>query len=122
MSQRVFLCKLRDFPARGRGVFQVEGTHVLVARTEDGFCGVVNRCPHMGFPLTNARIEGSRITCPLHNSQFDLCSGENHDWVRGLAGVPVPGWIRGLMLMGRQPAPIKTYRIVLQDDALYAEL
>ena len=121
MSKRVFLTTLADFPARGRGVYDVEGTPVLVVRVKDGFCGVVNKCPHMGFPLTNARVEGNRITCPLHNSQFDLCTGENHDWVRGLAGVPVPGWTRGLLLMGKKPTPIRSYAVVVLDDKLYIE-
>ncbi len=122
MSQRVFLTTLAGFPARGRGVFNVDGTPVLVVRSGDGFCGVINRCPHMGFPLTNARIEGDILTCPLHNSQFHICSGENHDWVRGLAGAAMPGWIRGLLVMGRKPAPIRTYRIVVLDGNLFAEV
>ena len=122
MSQRVFITTLADFPTRGRGVFDVDSTRVLVVRTGDGFCAVVNRCPHMGFPLLNARIEGNTITCPLHNSQFDLCTGENLDWVRGIAGLPVPGWTRGLLMMGRKPTPIKTYPIIILDGKLYAEV
>jgi nitrite reductase/ring-hydroxylating ferredoxin subunit len=121
MSRQVFLTDLADFPARGRGVYNVEGTPVLVVRVKDGFCAVVNKCPHMGFPLSNARIEDNTITCPFHNSQFDICSGENRDWVRGLAGAPLPGWVRGLFVMGRKPAPIRSYRIVVLDGKLYAE-
>lgn len=122
MSKRVFLTNLENFPAGGRGVFTVEGTQVLVVRMGDGFCAVANRCPHMGFPLTRARIEGTTLTCPLHNSQFDLCSGENRDWVRGLAGVAMPLWTRGLLLMGKKPRGIRTYRIVVEQEKLYAEL
>jgi nitrite reductase/ring-hydroxylating ferredoxin subunit len=122
MSERVFITTLANFPVRGRGVFDVNGTRVLVVRTEDGFCAVVNKCPHMGFPLLNGKIEGNTITCPLHNSQFDLCTGENRDWVRGIAGLPVPGWTRGLLMMGKKPTPIKTYPIIILDGKLYAEI
>jgi nitrite reductase/ring-hydroxylating ferredoxin subunit len=122
MAERIFLTKISDFPGRGRGVFNLDGRQILVIRLDDGYCGLVNRCPHMGFPLTNARVEGHTLTCPLHNSQFDLCSGDNQDWVRGLAGTPMPGWIRGMLAMGRKPASLRTYPVLVEGDSLYIEL
>jgi nitrite reductase/ring-hydroxylating ferredoxin subunit len=32
-------------------------------------------CGHMRFPLGDAKLEGTVVTCPLHKAQFDLTSG-----------------------------------------------
>ncbi|MCX7607624.1 MAG: Rieske (2Fe-2S) protein [Anaerolineales bacterium] len=122
MSKRIFLVKLSDFPANNRAVFNVEGHSILVIRVPDGFRAVANRCPHLGLPLAGGKVEGDTITCPFHNSQFHLSTGENLDWVRGLAGIPLPNWSRRLLLMGKRPAPLATYPVVVEDDNLYVEI
>ncbi len=122
MNKRVFLVNLADFPTKGRGVFNVEGTAILVAKTEQGFYAISNKCPHMGLPLAGGKVEGNTITCPFHGSRFDLGSGENLDWVQGVAGVKLPEWSRRLIAMGKQPNPVTTYPVVIEGDKLYVEL
>ena len=36
------------------------------------------------------RYEDGVVQCPWHNSRFDVCTGENLDWVTGFAGHQVP--------------------------------
>ena len=43
-------------------------------------------CPHAGARLSEGALEGTVITCPLHGSQFDVCSGER---LRGPADVAI---------------------------------
>jgi len=43
-------------------------------------------CPHAGARLSEGALEGTIITCPLHGSQFDICSGER---LRGPADVAI---------------------------------
>ena len=38
------------------------------------------RCPHMGGHLPEGTLEGTIITCPRHQSQFDLRDGHNVRW------------------------------------------
>lgn len=86
----------------------VEGQKVLMSRVGGRVYAVVDRCPHMGMSLAKGRIEGGIVTCPWHNSRFELCSGRNVDWVSALMGVPMPKWTHKAISMGKSPAPLKT--------------
>jgi nitrite reductase/ring-hydroxylating ferredoxin subunit len=71
----------------------------LIARLSDPTIGAVaiyhfngkvyateDVCPHAGARLSEGALEGTVITCPLHGSQFDFCSGER---LRGPADVAI---------------------------------
>ena len=49
---------------------------VLVAHTPAGVLAVDDRCPHMSAPLSIGTLDGCVVACPLHEGQFDLCSGD----------------------------------------------
>jgi nitrite reductase/ring-hydroxylating ferredoxin subunit len=49
---------------------------VLVVHTPAGIVAVDDRCPHMSAPLSIGSLEGCVVACPLHEGQFDLCSGD----------------------------------------------
>jgi nitrite reductase/ring-hydroxylating ferredoxin subunit len=79
------------------------------AQSPDEVCVVRDRCPHAGLSLSQGPrggYEDGVITCPWHNSRFDVCTGENLDWTPGFAGIRAPGWSRRLIAMGKSPAPL----------------
>lgn len=43
-------------------------------------------CPHAGARLSEGALDGTVITCPMHGSQFNVCSGER---LRGPADVAI---------------------------------
>ena len=49
---------------------------VLVAHTSAGLLATDDRCPHMSAPLSQGRLEGCVVDCPLHSGRFDLVTGE----------------------------------------------
>ena len=49
---------------------------ILIAHTPAGIVAVDDRCPHMAAPLSIGELEGCVVGCPLHEGQFDLCSGD----------------------------------------------
>lgn len=114
-----------DLPA-GATVRDVGGTSVIVWRDGDSVCAVRDHCPHLGLPLSKGpgglHVEDGTITCPWHGSRFDLRSGENLDWVVGLAGRQVPGWSRRLIALGRTPSPLTTYPVRQEGDDLLIDL
>lgn len=122
MSKQVFLSNLSDFATKERAVFNVEGTSVLVIKKEGRFYAVANKCPHLGLPLASGKVEGETITCPFHGSKFDLNSGENLDWVTSFVGMKIPVWSRRLLEMGKKPAPLQVFKVVVQDEKLYIEI
>jgi len=60
-----------------------EKGEVLVARVGDQYYVADNRCPHMGGRLSQGKLEGTVVTCPLHGSQFDLRDGKVVRWLKG---------------------------------------
>ncbi len=121
MNKRTFLTSLADFPTSGKAVFKVGDQPILVVKSGETFYAVLNKCPHLGLPLTNGKVDGETITCPFHGSKFDLKTGENLDWVTSFAGLRVPEWSRRLLEMGKRPAPLTTFKVVVEDGKIYLE-
>jgi nitrite reductase/ring-hydroxylating ferredoxin subunit len=56
---------------------EVEGVGVLVSRSSNGkVYAIAATCNHFSGPLEQGEREGDTVVCPLHNSRFDLCSGQ----------------------------------------------
>jgi nitrite reductase/ring-hydroxylating ferredoxin subunit/uncharacterized membrane protein len=56
---------------------EVEGVGVLLSRSSRGeVCAISATCNHFGGPLEQGDREDDTVVCPLHNSRFDLCSGQ----------------------------------------------
>jgi len=60
----------RTLPVRG-------GEEIAVFHTMRGeFFALVNTCPHKQGPLSQGIVHGDVVTCPLHNWNISLRSGE----------------------------------------------
>lgn len=55
-----------------------------------------DKCTHRQGPLSKGKLDGSTVTCPLHGSQFNVCTGE--------------------VLRGPATDPLKTYRVTVDGD------
>src|SRR5215210_5545149 len=64
----------------GMSSVEAGGTQILLSRTSDGrICAISNVCNHFSGPLAEGNREGGTVVCPLHQSRFDLCTGEAID-------------------------------------------
>jgi nitrite reductase/ring-hydroxylating ferredoxin subunit len=126
MAHRVKVGTVSDFPEGELHTVDAEGKSLVLVRDGDAFCAARNRCPHMGFPLSRGpggvRLSDGVLQCPWHNSRFQLCSGENLDWAPGFAGRDLPRWSRRLVALGRKPAGLTTYRVVVKGEDVLVEL
>jgi 3-phenylpropionate/trans-cinnamate dioxygenase ferredoxin subunit len=59
------------------------GREILLARVGDTYYATDNRCPHMKGDLSQGKLEGTVITCPVHGSQFDISNGQVVRWLKG---------------------------------------
>ena len=118
---------IKDFPLDRPTAVTIEGETYLVIRTSqspDEVCIVRDRCPHAGLSLSRGPrggYEDGVITCPWHNSRFDVCTGENLDWTPGVAGIPAPKWSRRLIAMGKSPAPLTVLAASVRDGQVVVD-
>ena len=94
-----------------RGV-EVDGRKVLLHRAGSEVHALDDVCSHAGALLSRGAVEGCVVTCPLHESRFDLRDGRI---LRGPAHHPQPAlparertdWIE---VRGTAPRPRRTTR------------
>jgi nitrite reductase/ring-hydroxylating ferredoxin subunit len=54
------------------------------------FYALDNRCPHMGFPLSQGTVKDGILTCHWHHARFDLHNGGTFDqWAGDVESYPV---------------------------------
>jgi len=73
-------------------VFNVEGTLFAISDT----------CTHAEASLSEGRVSGETVECPLHGACFDLRTGE--------------------ALTPPAIEPVQTFRVLAQEDVIYVEI
>jgi nitrite reductase/ring-hydroxylating ferredoxin subunit/uncharacterized membrane protein len=68
---------------------EADGTPVMVARSGGILYALSNRCSHRGGPLHEGMLENGTVTCPWHDSVFDVRDGS---LIHGPAAYPQPAW------------------------------
>jgi nitrite reductase/ring-hydroxylating ferredoxin subunit len=53
----------------------VGGREIVICRTKDGIYALDNVCTHAYARLSEGRLRGSRLICPLHGASFDVRNG-----------------------------------------------
>lgn len=67
-------------------VFDIAGTKVNVSNAGGHLYAFDDTCTHAGCSLAEGELDGTTVTCPCHESQFDVTSGAV---LRGPARLPV---------------------------------
>ncbi len=125
-SGKVRIGALADFTDGQLHTVEAAGTSVIVGAVHGTLYAARNHCPHLGFSLTKGpggrSFADGQVTCPWHNSRFDLCTGENLDWAPGFAGKDMPRWSRRLIALGKKPAPLTTYPVRVEGEDVLVEV
>lgn len=89
--------------------YSVGDKEIVVANVEGKFYAIAAKCPHMGGPLVEGKLEGCIITCPWHKAAFDFRTGEAvADAVVAQKHIPVK--------------PVITYRIEIKAGEIFVEV
>ncbi|MBV9120656.1 MAG: histidine phosphatase family protein, partial [Chloroflexi bacterium] len=99
---------------------KVEGRPVLVANSDGEFLVMGNVCGHMNAPLHQGRLEGTTVTCPLHESQYDLHTGKVLR--EGRPSRPLRSRLDGRQLDKIPTHPRLTYDVRVQDGGVFARI
>ncbi len=92
------------------------GKEILLARVGDKYYAVENRCPHMGGNLSQGKLEGTIVTCPRHQSQFDLKDGHVVRWTNWPAALVAVDQVRS------RKRPLQVYPVMVDGEKLMVRL
>ena len=70
-------------------VVHLRGEPVAIFNIGGRLYAIGNRCSHANGPLAEGKLDGTKVTCPWHDSQFDITTGAA---TRTPAERPVPAY------------------------------
>jgi 3-phenylpropionate/trans-cinnamate dioxygenase ferredoxin subunit len=79
MSEYTNVGKTSDFPEGRPRPFMLGDEKVAVVQSEGRFYAFSNECTHVGAELISGYVFANQIVCWLHNSVFDMESGDKLD-------------------------------------------
>ena len=94
----------------------IDEREILLSRIGKDYYAADNRCPHMRGRLSQGKLEGTVVTCPLHGSQFDLKTGEVVRWLSG------SGLLSGIGKALKPPKSLTTYKVKVEGDRVMVEI
>lgn len=63
-------------PEGGFVCVKADGMPVLVCRLGEAYYAVRNKCTHANARFDRGRLEGHRLSCPVHGAEFDVRDGK----------------------------------------------
>lgn len=85
---------------------------ILLAMVNGRFYATDPLCPHLQADLSAGSLEGRILTCPLHNSRFDLRDGHVVRWT------DLKGTVLTYAKKAKPPRPLKTYPVRIEGDKI----
>jgi 3-phenylpropionate/trans-cinnamate dioxygenase ferredoxin subunit len=89
---------------------------ILLALVNGKYFAVDALCPHLEGDLSEGTLHGTILTCPMHNSQFDLRDGHVIRWT-DQTGIRLTFTSRA-----RPPQPLKWYPVRIKEDKILIAL
>lgn len=122
--------RIHEIAPGGMKTVAVEGKNIVLCNYEGDIYAIERRCGHMNAPLDMGSLEGYILTCPMHNAQFDIRTGEalSNPVPRDFGGeVPPPKMLKFFthvaMLMSHiKTHNIKTYKVFVEKDMIKVDL
>jgi nitrite reductase/ring-hydroxylating ferredoxin subunit len=70
------ICNSKDLPNNSMKVVSIQGSKILVCRSNNQLFALDNSCPHRGASLSKSEIKETKIICYMHDFQYDLITGK----------------------------------------------
>ncbi|MCD6390673.1 MAG: Rieske 2Fe-2S domain-containing protein [Dehalococcoidia bacterium] len=114
MSKFTEVAKIDELQSGTMKIVRAEGREILLTRVGDKYYAADNRCPHMKGNLSQGKLEGTVVTCPLHGSQFDIGNGQVVRWLKG----GLMSKLSGALKMSRN---LTAYSVKVEDGKVMVE-
>lgn len=71
------ITQIENIPQMGSRIIEILDTQIAIFKTKnDEIFAINNTCPHKQGKLSEGLVHDKIVTCPLHNWDIDLASGE----------------------------------------------
>ena len=114
MSKFTEVAKIEELKSGTMKAVIAEGREILLARVGDKYYATDDRCPHMKGDLSQGKLEGTVVTCPVHGSQFDISNGRVVRWLKG-------GLMSRLGSALKPPKDLTVYNVKVEDGKVLVE-
>jgi 3-phenylpropionate/trans-cinnamate dioxygenase ferredoxin subunit len=94
----------------------VRGHAILLAMVKGHYYAVDTLCPHLEGDLSEGTLREATLTCPMHNSQFDMRDGHVIRWT-DQTGIRLT-----LASQTHPPRPLKHYPVRVEGDKILIAL
>jgi 3-phenylpropionate/trans-cinnamate dioxygenase ferredoxin subunit len=115
MSKFTEVAKIEELKSGTMKAVIVEGREILLTRVGDKYYAVDGRCPHMQGNLSQGKLEGIVVTCPVHGSQFDISSGRVVRWLKG-------GLMSKVSRALKMPKGLAVYNVKVEGRSVLVEI
>lgn len=75
MSDWMDVAAVDDLPPGSCRVVTMNGISIAVFNLDGNYYAIENTCTHEHAELSDGRLDGEQIVCPLHGSRFSIVSG-----------------------------------------------
>jgi 3-phenylpropionate/trans-cinnamate dioxygenase ferredoxin component len=76
MADWVEVARVEDFPSGTVRTVEVDGRPVAVFNLGGRYHAIEDVCSHELQTLSDGKVEGDVVICPLHGARFSIVSGE----------------------------------------------
>src|SRR5919106_438578 len=106
--QFVYAADVKDIQAEGKCLsLSVKKQPIVLFLYNSKVYALDNRCPHMGFPLSQGTLKDGILTCHWHHARFDLHNGGTFDqWAGDVRSYPVQIRDNSEIWIGIPPSPV----------------
>ena len=88
MAKWYKIAQVEDIPSMGSRKVVIGEIEIAIFKTKDGSIFAINNiCPHKQGKLSEGLVHDKQVTCPLHNWEIDLTTGEALGNDSGCTGV-----------------------------------
>jgi nitrite reductase/ring-hydroxylating ferredoxin subunit len=68
-------CGIDGLPVGGLRACTIDEREVVICHSKDGWYALDNVCTHAYARMSEGRLRGIRLVCPLHGASFDVRDG-----------------------------------------------
>jgi 3-phenylpropionate/trans-cinnamate dioxygenase ferredoxin subunit len=115
MSEFIEVSRIDELKDGTMRAVRAAGHEILLARVGNTYYATDNRCPHMKGDLSQGKLDGTVVTCPVHGSQFDISNGQVVRWLKG-------GLISKLACALKMSKALKIHNVKIEGGKVLVEL